>query len=232
MKEKDKELAKILLEKFAKTDLCSEKNYCMSLLFKLYHKDVIKFAKSRVQYLDRLEYKDIEQEANLTFLETLFSYNPQKHHSFDKLLYGNIWGHVTELLHAQSLVHVPEQYFPAVKELKYGKDIDEIARERNLNKYHLIAAWMILRNEFANIDDTDENEIITYKEPDNENGAEDFFEQYSYVLTRDEQKLIQNLIDENGKLRTIKQLSVIMDMSEKKVAAIRNNCFDKIKKTK
>ena len=91
---------------------------------------------------------------------------------------------------------------------------------------------MILRNEFANIDDTDENEIITYKEPDNENGAEDFFEQYSYVLTRDEQKLIQNLIDENGKLRTIKQLSVIMDMSEKKVAAIRNDCFDKIKKTK
>lgn len=233
MDAKDKELAALLLNKFINADSDTEKNYYMTVLYKLYCKDIVRYAKSLVHYLTNLDIYDIEQETSLTFIETLFSYSPEKYQSFDKRLYNNILGRVKDMLSSQKLIHVPEQYMPAMKDIENGKKLDEIAKERNLNKYHLIAAWRILNSSFVPWDDIDEADIANPEEDrEEDDDIENLLNYYSCILTRDEQKLIHNLIGKNGKLRTIKELAEIMNISEKKTAAIRNSCMNKITKAK
>ncbi len=233
MDAKDKELAALLLNKFINADSDTEKNYYMTVLYKLYRKDIVRYAKSLVHYLTTLDIYDIEQETSLTFIETLFSYSPEKYQSFDKRLYNNILGRVKDMLSSQKLIHVPEQYMPAMKDIENGKNLDEIAKERNLNRYHIIAAWRILNGGFVSWDDIDEADITNPEEDKEEvDDIENLLNYCSCILTRDEQKLIHNLIGENGKLRTIKELAEIMNISEKKVAAIRNSCMNKISKAK
>lgn len=213
MDAKDKELAALLLNKFINADSDTEKNYYMTVLYKLYRKDIVRYAKSLVHYLTTLDIYDIEQETSLTFIETLFSYSPEKYQSFDKRLYNNILGRVKDMLSSQKLIHVPEQYMPAMKDIENGKNLDEIAKERNLNRYHIIAAWRILNGGFVSWDDIDEADI-TNPEDDKEevDDIENLLNYYSCILTRDEQKLIHNLIGKNGKLRTIKELAEIMNI--------------------
>lgn len=70
MDAKDKELAALLLNKFINADSDTEKNYYMTVLYKLYRKDIVRYAKSLVHYLTTLDIYDIEQETSLTFIET------------------------------------------------------------------------------------------------------------------------------------------------------------------
>ncbi|RHK83750.1 hypothetical protein DW044_12345 [Lachnospira eligens] len=62
MDAKDKELAALLLNKFINADSDTEKNYYMTVLYKLYRKDIVRYAKSLVHYLTTLDIYDIEQE--------------------------------------------------------------------------------------------------------------------------------------------------------------------------
>lgn len=222
-----------LLQKYLQTQDYTEKVILVEQLYMEYENYIRSLVKSTVKFSTSLEYEDFVSAAKEGFFVALNSYNPSDK-SFVSHMSAYIKKYVYKAIYEEDRpVRIPQYLWSAVKETEEEKNgccderVKQIAARHNINENCLKSAILIVESSFCTLDDNTEE---LFYNPFEDSKADECIDEgeYDYCLTRQEQEVMRYLVDDNGKVRTAKELADCLDISVKGADKLKKNCIRKI----